>query len=111
VFLRPDVERRAGDFVHERDRQAEAGPIDRLEIVPAPVTRVHPDMLERGRMKIPELALVTFAARGTEDAPAGPPREARRAQQLATAPFERLGARGFENRQLRRASAAGTSLG
>src|SRR5262245_15368235 len=111
VFLRPYVERGRGDLVDEGHGKAEAAAIAGLEVPPAAVARVQPDVLERRRAKIPEPALVILAAGGTAHAAAGPACQAGRTQQLAAPAFQRIGTRSFEDRQLWCAAAAGTTLG
>ena len=110
MLLRPDIERRAGDFVHERHCKAEPAAIDGLEIAAAGLARVHAHMLERGRLKISELALVFFTARGTEDAAERPRCQAGRTQQLAASPLERIRRGSVEDRKLGRAATAWTTL-
>src|SRR5690348_640037 len=96
VIARPQVERRAGDLVHDGDGDAQAGEIDRLEIVFAGVTGVDTKMIERGRTVVAQAMFVFFPASRAPDARERPPGETRRALQSATAAVGFAGA--FENR-------------
>src|SRR5262245_19773537 len=107
---RPRVERDAGHFVDEGYRQAEFTEIDRLEIVPARLARIDPEMRKLVRLVVAEPPLVLLAAGDADDATVGPAVETVGALQLSAAASERFGVL-LENRQLGRARAERTPPG
>src|SRR5213594_3615883 len=60
VFARPDVERRARDFVDERHGDTEPRQIDAFQVMLTGVARVDAKVIERGRVEVRELPLVLF---------------------------------------------------
>ena len=109
AIARPEIERRAGHFVDERHGQAKPRQVDALEVMAARVTSIDAQVIEGRAVKVPQLPIVFFPAKGTHDPAEGPPRQTRGAQQQTAAALEIACA--MKNRQLRRASAKRTTVG
>src|SRR6516225_6555460 len=105
VVTGPDVKRRPGNLVDERDRQPESPEVDGLEIVPTALTGVDAQVIVVKGMEVTEFVLVLFAALCAQDPPERPRTEAGRAEQPTAAPVARRRAERVENRQLRSSAA------
>src|SRR5687767_7888042 len=103
VVARPQIQWSAGHLVHERDRIALASQINRLQIMPARVTRVDTKMIERRGMKVAETMFVFLATLGAPNASERPRGEAGRANELSAAAVGPTSA--HQDRKLRSASA------
>lgn len=89
VLARPDVERSTRHLVHERNGKAELAEIDALQILAAALAGIDAEMLEIRRVKVHELPFILLPTTGTEHAPEGPCAEARGAQKMTAAAFQR----------------------
>src|SRR5207248_2798306 len=105
VFARPDVERRARDFVDERHGEPEPREVDAFQIVTAGVAGVDTKMIEIGGVEVSELAFVFFAAADAQHAADRPFGEAGRALQRAPAAGRERLVAAVKHGELRRAAA------
>src|SRR5256885_2252389 len=110
VLACPQIEWRSSDFVHQRHGQTKSSEIDTLQVAMTALACVEAQVLECGRLEVPEPSFVLFAAVRTQDAPEGPLREAHCAQEQTTAAFGRGCAGRLENRHLRSPSATRTAV-
>src|SRR5436309_1992189 len=85
VFTCPRVQRRAGDFIDDGHGDAETRQVDALEVVAARVARLDAEVIERGRLKVSEPALVFLAAVRAQHTSKRPRRETGPALQGAPA--------------------------
>src|SRR5436189_2453021 len=85
ALLRPRVQRRRGDFVDERDGEAEAAEIDAFQVALAGVADLDAHVLQVRPRKITELPLVVLAAGRTDNTSKWPRCETSRAHEKPAA--------------------------
>ena len=81
LLARPCIKSGCRDLVHQRHGEAKSAKVDTLEVATAAVTGVHPDMIERRRLEVRELALVILTAVWADDATKRPGCQTTRALQ------------------------------
>jgi hypothetical protein len=72
VFVRPDVQRRRRDFVHQRDGEAQPRQVNSFDVMLASVAGFDSDVLVLRRLKISEFRRALLAAVRADDTPDGP---------------------------------------
>src|ERR1019366_8632327 len=83
LFLRPEIERDRGNFIHHRISQSIASQVHRLDVVPAGVAAFHAYMFELLRRIDRKFRVVLFSASRTNDSPELPLAQTERTHQRA----------------------------
>src|ERR1019366_6506183 len=83
LFLRPEIERDRGNFIHHRIGQSVASEVHGLDVVPAGVAAFHAHMFELLRRVDRKFRVVLFSASRTNDSPELPLAQTERTHQRA----------------------------
>src|SRR5450759_4029 len=83
LFLRPEIERNRGNFIHHRISQSIASQVHRLDVVPSVIAAFHAHMFELLRRIDRKFRVVLFSASRTNDSPELPLAQTERTHQRA----------------------------